>query len=294
MIVDCKTISKELREKIKHAVSSSKKDIRLAIIKARHDDVYKDVETEAFLKQKHACGREVGIDVREYDISDYMQSQSVLERRVSEIARITENDAVIIQLPLPNIVKPDSTHVPVNTQAVLNSVPPKKDADVLHAESCGRYEAGSATAFVPPVVGALEEILRREAPDVLKALGEKIVVVVGQGLVIGRQINRWAIRSNVVAFTGLKKGSDIERYTQHADIIVSGVGTARLITRDMVKEGCSVFDFGFSKEEGIVRGDIDAAVVEKARLLTPVPGGMGPLAVTMLFWNVARICRVLE
>lgn len=291
-MVDCKKISNEARASIQTAVSASRKKIRLAIIKASHNDPVKDVETEAFLKQKRACGKAVGIEVREYDVSEFLVSQKVLEKRVSTIARLKENDAVIVQLPLPPIIRPDGQMVLVNTQAVLNSISPKKDADVLHAESCGRYEAGSETALVPPVIAALEEILRRDAPDILKNLDTKVVVAVGQGLVIGKQVNRWAARNGVRELHGLREGSDVAHYTKRADIIVSGVGKVGLITTDMVKEDAVIFDFGFSKENGVVRGDVGFAVAENVRLLTPVPGGMGPLAVAMLFWNVARIAGV--
>ena len=292
MMIDCKKISGDIRGEIEKKVRLSKKEVRLAIIKASHNDATADASMEAFLKQKRACGREVGIDVREYDVSERLESQHMLEKRVSEIACIKENDAVIIQLPLPDIIKPDGTRVPANTQAVLNSVPPKKDADVLHAESCGRYEAGSESALVPPAMGAVEAILKRYANDVLDELDKKTIVAVGQGFVIGKQVNRWAVRYGAASFSGLRDGSDVGYFTRAADIIVSGVGKAGLITPDMIKSGAILFDFGFSKKDGILRGDVDPLVAQKARLLTPVPGGMGPLAVTMLFWNVARIREV--
>lgn len=293
MIVDCKKISSEVREKIRRAIGvSHKKNIRLAIVKALQNDMTKDAETEAFLKQKRVCGMEVGVDVREYDVGEYLFSQTALERRIAAIVHAPENTAVIIQLPLPPIKKMDGSKASVNTQAVLNKVSPVKDADVLHPESFGRYEAGSNMALVPPVVSALEEILRREAPDILHNLETKVVVAVGQGLVIGKQINRWAARNGVRELHGLREGSDVAHYTKRADIIVSGVGKAGLITTNMIKGDAVVFDFGFSKENGVVQGDVDSAVAEHVRLLTPVPGGMGPLAVTMLFWNVARIAGV--
>ncbi|OGZ46060.1 MAG: hypothetical protein A3J54_02435 [Candidatus Ryanbacteria bacterium RIFCSPHIGHO2_02_FULL_45_13b] len=289
MIVDCKKISDEMRALIQTGVVTSRKKIRLAIVKASHHDATKDAETEAFLKQKRICGKAVGIEVREYDVSEFLISQHALEKRVSVIARIKENDAVIVQLPLPPITRPNGEQAFVNTQAVLNSIPPKKDADVLHAESFGRYEAGSETALIPPVIGALEEILRREAPDVLKHLDASVVVAVGQGLVIGKQVNRWAVRNGVRELHSLREGSDVAYYAKRADIIVSGVGKGGLITVDMVKAGAIIFDFGFSKTNDGVCGDVEHGVADKARLLTPVPGGMGPLSVTMLFANVARI-----
>ena len=292
MIVDCRRIAQDLRAELAAAVTASRAEMRLAIVKASFGDDVKDAQTEAFLTAKRACGKAVGIDVREYDVSDSLQSQGVLEKRVSELACAKENDAVIIQLPLPPIQKLDGTVVLINSQAVLNRVPPQKDADVLHAESFGRYEGGSKTALIPPVVSAMEEVLQREAPDVLENIADKIVVAVGMGTVVGSQVMRWAKRNGVMLFSGLREGSDVARYTSVADIIVSGVGKSGIITADMVKEGAVIFDFGFSKEDGVSRGDVDPAVGEKVRLLTPVPGGMGPLSVTMLFWNVARIAGV--
>lgn len=292
MIVECKKISSEVREKIRVAVEASHKKIRLAIIKAAQGDPTKDAEAEAFLKQKRACGKEVGIEVREYDVSGFLYSQSALENRVSVITRLKDVDAVIVQLPLPPLTRPDGKKNPVNTQAVLNTIPPKKDADVLHAESFGRYEAGSNTALVPPVIGALEEILRRAAPEVLRHFDTKVVVAVGQGLVIGKQVNRWAVRNGARELHSLREGSDVAYYAKRADIIVSGVGKAGLITADMVKNDAIIFDFGFSKVANTICGDVDFTVADKARLLTPVPGGMGPLSVTMLFMNVARIAGV--
>lgn len=289
MMVDCKKISNEVRGEIRKAVASSKKKLRLAIIKASFGDLAKDAQTEAFLKAKRACGKEVGIDVREYDISEFLFSQKALESRISAIVRVPQNTAVIIQLPLPALTRLDGVGVVVNTQAALNTISPRKDADVLHAESFGRYEAGSETALVPPVIGALKEILKREAPDVLENLDTKVIVAVGQGLVIGKQVNRWAARNGVRELHGLREGSDVAHYTKRADIIVSGVGKGGLITTDMVKKDAVIFDFGFSKTNGVIHGDVDPAAGDKVRLLTPVPGGMGPLAVAMLFWNIARI-----
>ena len=292
MIVDCRRIAQDLRTELAAVVAASRAEIRLAIVKASFGDDAKDAQTEAFLTAKRACGKAVGIDVREYDVSDFLQSQGALEKRVSELACAKENDAVIIQLPLPPIQRSDGTVVLINSQAVLNRVPPQKDADVLHAESFGRYEGGSKTALVPPVVSAMEEVLKREAPDILETLADKVVVAVGVGTVVGSQVMRWAKRNGVMLFSGLREGSDVARYTSVADIIVSGVGKPNLITSDMVKEGAVVFDFGVSKEVGGIRGDVDLNVVDRARLLTPVPGGMGPLAVVKLFENVARIAGV--
>ncbi|TSC72920.1 MAG: methylenetetrahydrofolate dehydrogenase (NADP+) / methenyltetrahydrofolate cyclohydrolase, partial [Parcubacteria group bacterium Gr01-1014_70] len=126
----------------------------------------------------------------------------------------------------------------------------------------------------------------------LAELDKKVVVAVGQGMVIGKQVNRWAIRKGAMELHSLREGSNVERYIRKADIIVLGVGKAGLITSEMVNGSAVVFDFGYSRENGKVRGDADPAVAHVARLLTPVPGGLGPLAVTMLFWNVARIAGV--
>lgn len=305
MIVDYKKISYELRGKIKKAVSSSRSNIELAIIKATYKDPSKNAGTEAFLKQKHICGEEVGINVREYDVTEFISSRDKLEKRVSEIALDHNNNAVIIQLPLPALNVKNSAVSEINTQALLDRIPTKKDADALNSESCGRYENGDSLTLTPPVILAIEEILRREAPDILQNIEKKVIAIVGQGFVIGRHINRWAIRNKALAFSGLRSGCDIKHYTLQADIVISGAGKPHLITADMIKEGAVVFDFGFSRKNNATLkstqpielintlvGDVEPSVVKKASLLTPVPGGMGPLSVTMLFWNVAKLSGI--
>lgn len=289
MIVDCKTISTELREELRRVITTSKKHCTLGIFKASWGDSQRDAQTETFLKQKRACGEAVGITVREYPLNDYMGSQRMLEDYISTVMadKNAALNAAIVQLPLPMLSTPEKQRA-VNVQAVLNKIPPEKDVDVLNYISFGRFEAGREGTLIPPNVGAIQEVLKRHTPDLLDLTGKKVVIV-GKGHVVGLQVERWTMQFKTAATTILDKGSDIGLYTKEADLIVSCVGSAGLIQKDMVREGVVVFDFGVSKEEGHIRGDVDLTVAEKARLMTPVPGGVGPLAVTMLFGNVARI-----
>lgn len=291
MMVDCKTISAELREKLRNNIAASGRKYTLAIFKASGGDEQRDAQTETFLKQKRACGEAVGVTVREYVLNDYMGSQRMLEDYISAVVadKSAGINAALVQLPLPMLSMPEGERT-VNVQAVLNKIPPEKDADVLNYISFGRFEAGRAGALVPPNVAAIQEVLRRHAPDLLDLTGKKVLIV-GKGHVVGLQVERWTMQFKTAVLAVLDKGSNIGLYAKEADLIVSCVGSAGLIQKEMVREGVAVFDFGVSKENGSIRGDVDPSVAEKARLMTPVPGGVGPLAVTMLFQNVARINR---
>lgn len=290
MIVDCKTIAGALRDELQKKIAASGKTPVLAIFKTTTGNDVRDAQTESFLKQKRACGKEIGIVVREYSLDHYMQTQKSLEDYVQGVVHgsNTDIDAAIVQLPLPPFLKSGKK---MNIQAVLDKISLEEDADVLNYKSSGRFEAGREGALVPPNVAAIQEVLERHAPDMLD-LTKKTVVIVGKGHVVGLQVERWIMRFKTIAISILDKGSDVAYFTRGADFIVSCVGSAGLIQEDMVKDAVVAIDFGYSRKDGVMQGDIHPSVAARARLITPVPGGVGPIAVVKLFENVARICGI--
>lgn len=298
MIVDCRSITEELKGKLRTRLETSNKILTLAIFRAMLGDPMRDAQTDAFLKQKEQCGKEVGINVRVYPVDEYMESQSTLEKYVSSVVGKPHVSAAIVQLPLPTLKRTDAEGKE-NVQAVLNKIFPEKDADVLHYRSFGRFEAGMGGAVVPPNVAAVGEVLSRyapsHAPDFLRdgrvdLTGKHVVIVGKRSLVVGMQMRRWFMRFRTVSDTALDIGSDIAYYTKKADLVVSCTGRKHIIKPDMVQDGVVIMDFGGSRDEaGKVVGDVDPDVAGRARLMTPVPGGVGPLAVVKLFENVARL-----
>lgn len=173
-------------------------------------------------------------------------------------------DGIVVQLPLPS---------GVNTQAVLAEIPAHLDVDGLSDEAI----------VLPPVACAVEEILVRAGVDP----AGKIAVVVGAGRLVGVPVVRM-LRERGALVTAVDKGDSYEPL-RTADIIVSGAGVPGLIQPDMIKGGVVLIDAGTSELGGKVVGDIDPLCEERASLCTPVPGGVGPIAVAMIFKNLIEL-----
>jgi len=163
---------------------------------------------------------------------------------------------------------------------ICDSIPLEKDADVLSTAAREKFRKGAAGALLPPVVAAMRDIcaLHNVEPEGKKA------AVVGKGWLVGDPAAVW-LRQQGAEVSILTSGDDLSAALRAADIIVSGAGSPRLITPDMLKEGVVLIDAGTSESGGIVVGDADPACATKCSLFTPVPGGVGPVAVACLFEN---------
>jgi methylenetetrahydrofolate dehydrogenase (NADP+)/methenyltetrahydrofolate cyclohydrolase len=201
-------------------------------------------------------------------------------------------DAIIVQLPLPG---------GADTKAILDAIPLEKDADVLSAAAREAFERGSSTPGVnanpetpgvlspllPPVVGAIAEIFKRYA---VEAKGKRVVVV-GAGFLVGAPAATWLVGQGAEVTVVDIDTPEPERDSvlRAADIIVSGAGAPHVIKPEMLKGGVVLIDAGTSELGGRVVGDADPACAEKCALFTPVPGGIGPLAVAKLFENAVEL-----
>jgi methylenetetrahydrofolate dehydrogenase (NADP+)/methenyltetrahydrofolate cyclohydrolase len=190
---------------------------------------------------------------------------------VATVARlVAESDGVVVQLPFPP---------QVDREAVLAAVPTEKDPDGFSYESV-------PNACLPPVVGAIDEISKRHSVE----WQGKRVVVLGAGRLVGRPAAVYAAArgANVTIFTE-------ETYDQAglrlADIIISGIGQPHFITPDLVKEEVIIFDAGTSEDGGVLSGDVHPDVAARAALLTPVPGGIGPITIAYLLRNLVAISQ---
>ena len=271
MLIDGKKMAEELKTSLASEVFKLSKKPRLAVIRVGGDPV-----TEKFMEQKKKFGGAVGIDVRIYNIEDDITT-SKLREKVSEIVHIEENTGVIIQLPLPK---------QINTQYILDAITPEKGPDMLSSKSVGLFSSGRSK-ILPPVVGAIDHIFTAYGIQ-LKA---KKVVVLGVGRLVGKPAAIWLINHGATVTAIDENTDDPTLYTVNADIIISGVGMPHLIGADMVKDGVIAIDCGTSEANGKLAGDMDPAVAEKASLFTPVPGGVGPLTVAMLFKNLVELAK---
>ncbi len=271
MVVDGKAIAEKIKASLREEVLRSGKKLRLAVIVVGGDTV-----TEKFLEQKKKFAAAIGADVHVYDFPADI-STTKLREKISEVVRIKENTGVIIQLPLP-------PHI--NTPYILDAIMPEKDPDLLSSKSWGAFAAGK-NKILPPVVGAIKKIFQEYD---IEPKGKSIAVI-GAGRLVGKPAALWLMSEGATVTVIDENSLHPARYTLHADIIISGVGKAGLITRDMVKEGAVIIDAGTSESGGSIKGDVEAEAAERASVFSPVPGGVGPVAVAMLFQNLVALSK---
>ena len=273
IFLDGKKLSEKILDELKIEISGIKKQLRLAVVV-----VGENVIVRKFIEQKKKTATAVGIDIRIYPFVEKITTDE-LRQKIADIVHEKKNTGVIIQLPLPGHLNP---------QYILNSVTPEKDVDVLSARSLGNFVVGR-NKILPPVVGAIKEFFEEYKID----YKNKYIVVVGAGNLVGRPVALWLLQEKAT-FSVLRSSTpNPAEFLRKADIIISGVGKSKFITGDMVKEGVVIIDAGTSESEGQMVGDVDCVSISgKAFYITPVPGGIGPLTVAMLFRNLVTISRL--
>ena len=187
-------------------------------------------------------------------------------------------NAVLVQLPLTPYV---------DTKEACDTIPLAKDADVLSVSAREKFERGDADALLPPVVAAMREIFTRYSVEV----NGKRAVVIGDGWLVGKPCATWLIQQGAEVSVLTSMSDNLSASLQGAEIIVSGAGVPRLIKPDFLKEGVVLIDAGTSESGGAIVGDADPVCAEKCSLFTPVPGGVGPVAVACLFENVITLAQ---
>ena len=279
MIVDGKKLAEEIKTSLKDEVAKLGKKLRLAVIYVGQNTV-----TDKFLKQKQKFASAIGIDLRIYNIPEDITT-SKLREKLAEIVHIKENTGVIVQLPLPK---------QINTQYILDGIIPEKDPDMLSSKSVGAFSTGRSK-ILPPVVGAIKLILEKNEVE----LKGKKATVLGAGRLVGKPVATWLISEGAAVTVIDENTTDPTLHTIDADILISGIGTPGLIKASMVKDGVVAIDCGTSVADDEIAsrdemrsrlvGDFDPKIAEKASLFTPVPGGVGPLTVAMLFKNLVEL-----
>lgn len=230
--------------------------------------------TEQFVNIKMKVAEKIGVDAEIIEYEDELETEAV-EDFVYAIS--AQYDGIVVQLPLPQ---------QLDTQIILNAIPLIRDCDILSDAALDAYSQGRLETM-PPVASAVHHILASINADLLN----KNIVIVGNGRLVGSVVSRYFKRQNI-SHTIITEATPQYEYTsalKHADIIISGVGKPHLITPDMIKDGVILIDAGTSEQAGKVAGDIDPACYEKALYYTPVPGGVGPLAVVGVFENLLKL-----
>ncbi len=280
-ILDGKELAADMRAEMK---------LEVARLKQEHDLVPclavvlvgDNPASVSYVKGKQKACKEVGLDSRELKF-DADLSEAELLRVVVELNGDDEIDGILVQLSLPEGIDEDR---------ILNAIDPDKDVDGLHPVNLGRLMRGEE-GFQPCTPRGVQEILVRSGIEV----EGRHVVVVGRSTLVGRPVaniltqkSAGANATVTICHTGTR---DLVSFTRQADILIVAAGRPRTITAEMVKEGATVIDVGVeqvadsSRKRGYrLVGDVDFdGVREKAGAITPVPGGVGPMTITLLLSN---------
>jgi methylenetetrahydrofolate dehydrogenase (NADP+)/methenyltetrahydrofolate cyclohydrolase len=263
MIIDGKQIASDVLAKVRAGVEKLGYNPIVGVIVIRPS-----AATESYLRIKRARAEEAGMLLDLIRMEDDASAEDVLRK-----IHIYDKDALIVQLPLPE---------GFDRTAILDAIPAGKDADVLSTTTYEQFLSSEKDTLLPPVVAAIEEVLTRSSV----AIAGKRAVIVGNGRLVGSPAAAW-LAAQGAEVTVLDRESFESRSGElrGADIIIAGAGSPHLITPDHVSEGVVLIDAGTSESNGAIVGDIDPACAKKASVFTPVPGGIGPLAVACLFKN---------
>jgi methylenetetrahydrofolate dehydrogenase (NADP+)/methenyltetrahydrofolate cyclohydrolase len=234
-----------------------------------------DPGSHSYVGGKHRDCKEVGIASIRIDLPASATQNDVLAA-VKDLNVASECTGYIVQLPMPR---------GINTQEILEAIDPAKDADGLHPINLGRLVAGY-DAPLPCTPRAIVELLSHYAIP----LNGAEVVVIGRGITVGRPLGLLLTRRQenatvTLTHTGTK---DLTAHTLRADIVIAAIGVPHFLKAHMIKEGAVLVDVGISRTEAGLIGDIDPGAQERARFISPMPGGVGPMTRAMLLQNVVE------
>jgi methylenetetrahydrofolate dehydrogenase (NADP+)/methenyltetrahydrofolate cyclohydrolase len=268
MIINGKQISLEIQAALKKDILKLSRPPRLDIVYAGDDPVI-----ENFLKIKMRLGKEIGAKTMVHLFTELVEEDTLIAV-IKKIAANKRSDGIIVQLPLPK---------KLNSQKVLNAVPAEKDTDVL-SDAAFDFFVKNDDANIPPVAGAFMEILKRNKIEVK---GKKVAIM-GRGKLVGKPFKVCMQKAGAEIIELNSTTKDPEQYLLTADIIATGIGKPHFIKPEMLKENAILLDGGTSEKNGKVVGDADPSCAEKSAIFTPVPGGIGPITVALLFRNLLK------
>jgi methylenetetrahydrofolate dehydrogenase (NADP+)/methenyltetrahydrofolate cyclohydrolase len=235
-----------------------------------------DPASDIYIRRKQDAAKEVGIVARDYRLAGDTPEQELLEL----IAQLNEDDGVdgiLVQLPLP-------PHIDENR--AIEAVDPPKDVDGFHPINAGKLLLGQYGTVAATPTGIMTLLGEYDVP-----LNGARAVVVGRSNIVGKPVALLLLAQHATVTICHSRTADLAAHTRKADVLVVAVGQAGLITQDMVKEGATVIDVGMNRTAEGLRGDVDPDVAERAGLLTPVPGGVGPMTIASLLRNTVKAAR---
>lgn len=276
IILDGKETSRKIREDLKNKVEGLKKNNifpKLAVIMVGDDEA-----SRIYVRNKSKACEELGIKYEEF----LLEADISQEQLLNLIKKLNEREdihGILLQSPIPK-------HLDINE--AFKTISPQKDVDGFSPINVGKLVLGQET-FVSCTPFGVIKILEEYNIEI----EGKHAVVIGRSNIVGKPMLQCLLNKNATVTICHSKTQNLKEITKTADILVVALGKAKFVTEDMVKEGAVVIDVGINRnEQGKVCGDVDFEEVEKiARYITPVPGGVGPMTITMLMYNIVKAAK---
>ena len=276
-LISGKIVSAKVREEIAKDVASFKEKYGtapgLAVIMVGDNPA-----SAVYVRNKHKACLEVGMTSFEIKYDGDI-SESELLSKIDELNSDDRVDGILVQLPLPK-------HI--DEQKVINRISPTKDVDAFHPENVGKIMIGNYT-FLPCTPAGIVELLKHYEVEI----EGKSCVVIGRSNIVGKPMAHLLLERNGTVTVCHSRTKNLSEITRCADILVVAIGKSEFLTADMVKPGAVVIDVGINRrDDGTLCGDVKFDEVEKiASKITPVPGGVGPMTITMLLKNTLTAAK---
>ncbi len=273
-IIDGKKLAQKIRLELKTEAEKFKTRPKLAVILVGNDPASK-----IYVRNKNKACEEVGINYEEHVLEETTKMEDLLQL----IDRLNSDDSIngiLLQAPLPK-------HLEINR--AFEEISPIKDVDGFNPINVGKLLIGEDTFISCTPYGIIKMLEEYNIP-----IQGKNAVVVGRSNIVGKPLAQCLLNKNATVIICHSKTENLSNYTKNADVLISAVGKANLITADMVREGATVIDVGMNRNDnGKLCGDVDFEnVKEIASYITPVPGGVGPMTITMLMNNVIKAYKM--
>jgi len=273
-VIDGKQIAADIREDIKRQTATliEERGIQpgLAVVL-----VGEDPASQVYVRNKEKACIGVGMYSEVHRLPESTTQEELL-KLIAELGANKRIHGILVQLPLPN-------HI--DEKAVIAAIPPEKDVDGFHPVSVGNMVIGDE-CFLPCTPAGIIELIKRTGIDLVG----KHAVVVGRSNIVGKPVAMLLLQEHATVTICHSRTPDLAAITKQADVLVAAVGKAKMLKREHVKPGAVVIDVGVNRlPDGKLAGDVDYDdVLETASYITPVPGGVGPMTITMLLLNTLK------
>ena len=273
-LIDGKKISQEIKDEIKKDIEILTKDGSrapgLAVV-----IVGENPASKVYVNSKVKTCEALGIYSEKHSLESEITEAQLLEL-IEKLNNKDDIDGILVQLPLPKHIDDDK---------IIEAISPTKDVDGFHPINLGKLVIGKSQFMSCTPYGIIELLKRSEI-----SLSGKDVVIIGRSNIVGKPLALMMTNESATVTLCHSRTKDLAEKTRNADIVVVAIGVEKFLTKDMVKDGSIVIDVGINRNSlGKLCGDVDFEnVSEKTSLITPVPGGVGPMTIAMLMKNTVK------